>query len=190
MSDDRIAILEAELAKERDEKNDATERAERAMLRAREAEDAYRRIQLETATAKDEVQALRAEIGGMMKLLVSLETERDEMKKRLDASKPVTPSAPPRGEAVEQMLRRMMSLREALASAAGELSQLHADEVALAARRTRVLGDSCALLARAVGETGQAPPPIPLAMPSPSAALEARLELRPVVDISEVAEMI
>ena len=42
-------------------------------------------------------------------------------------------------------------------------SQLHADEVALRKKRCRALSDACALLARAVGATGQAPPPIPSA---------------------------
>lgn len=85
---------------------------------------------------------------------------------------------------VEAMLARIEGLRELLATASIELSQLNADEVALATRRTRVLTDACALLARAVGATGQAPPPIP------SKSLEARLSIAPVVDISEVADLI
>jgi hypothetical protein len=85
---------------------------------------------------------------------------------------------------VEAMLARIEGLREMLATASIELSQLHADEVALGKKRGRVLTDACALLARAVGATGQAPPPIP----SPS--LEARLSIAPVVDISEVADLI
>ena len=143
-------------------------------------------------TAKDEAQALRTEIAALMKTVAALETERDDLKRRLEDLKPVSPpTAPPASGEVEQVLRRIGSLREILSSTASELSQLHADEVALAARRTRVLGDSCALLARAVGETGQAPPPIPLSISLPtSAALEARLSIRPVVDISEVAELI
>ena len=82
------------------------------------------------------------------------------------------------------MLARIEGLREMLASASSELSQLHADEVALGKKRSRVLTDACAILARAVGATGQAPPPIP------SAALEAKLSIAPVVDISEVADLI
>jgi hypothetical protein len=85
---------------------------------------------------------------------------------------------------VEHMLARIEGLREMLAGASSELSQLHADEVALGKKRSRVLTDACAILARAVGATGQAPPPIP------SAALEARLSIAPVVDISEVADLI
>ena len=85
---------------------------------------------------------------------------------------------------VEHMLQRIEGLREMLAGASNELSQLHADEVALGKKRSRVLTDACAILARAVGATGQAPPPIP------SAALEARLSVAPVVDISEVADLI
>jgi hypothetical protein len=190
MSEERIAALEAELAKERQEKIEAHERADRAVMRAGDAEEACRRVQLDAVTARDEVQALRAEMGAMMRMLVALETERDDLKKSLEAMRPQTPSTPPRSDIVEQMLRRMTSLRETLASTASELSQLHADEVELAARRTRVLGDACAVLSRAVGESGQAPPPLPLVVASPSAALEARLSMRPVVDISEVAELI
>ena len=98
----------------------------------------------------------------------------------------ITPAAPSHEVTaqVEAMLARIEGLREMLATAAIELSQLHADEVALGKKRGRVLSDACALLARAVGATGQIPPPLP------SAALEARLSMAPVVDISEVADLI
>src|SRR5204862_1610448 len=131
--------------------------------------------------ARDEAQALRVEIGAMMRMLVGLEAERDELKRSLDA---VAPSAadrksvtPANDDVVVDMLRRMTSLREVLAATASELSQLHADEIALAARRSRVLGDSCALLSRAAGESGEGPPPIPSTVPMASAALEVRLSM-------------
>jgi len=141
-------------------------------------------------TSKDEIQALQTEIATLMKQVVALEAERDEMKRRIESAKPPPAAVLPASDAVEQTLRRIVSLRELLVSTASELSQLHADEVALSAKRARILGDSCALLSRAVGETGQAPPPIPLSIVMPSAALEARLSIRPVVDISEVADLI
>jgi hypothetical protein len=102
------------------------------------------------------------------------------------ASAPPGPAAPSHEviAQVEHMLQRIDGLREMLATASIELSHLHADEVALGKKRSRVLTDACALLARAVGATGQAPPPIP------SPALEARFSIAPVIDISEVADLI
>ena len=85
---------------------------------------------------------------------------------------------------IEEDPREIESLRQLLARASIELSELHADEAALAKKRSRVLSDVCALLAKATGESGQAPPPIP------ATALERRLTVAPAVDISEVAELI
>ncbi|HEY8076033.1 MAG TPA: hypothetical protein VIF62_18025, partial [Labilithrix sp.] len=85
---------------------------------------------------------------------------------------------------VEDALARIDALKDLLRIAAKELSDLHAEEVALARTRTRVLSDACTLLARAIGESGQAPPPIP------GSSLEKRLTVQPSVDISEVAELI
>jgi len=85
---------------------------------------------------------------------------------------------------VETALERIDGLKQLLRIASNELSELHAEEVALAKKRTRVLAEVCALLARAVGESGEAPPPIP------GSALEKHLTVHPSVDISEVAELI
>ena len=85
---------------------------------------------------------------------------------------------------VEAMLARIEGLREMLATASIELSQLHADEVALGKKRSRVLSDACALLARAVGATGEAPPP------DSKPRWRRACSIAPVVDISEVADLI
>lgn len=172
------------------ELRESEERARRANERARDAEEGYRKLQMELVAARDESQALRDELAAMSKKVVALERELEEAR----AEKPRPPSAAPKASAeaelraqVEQLVKQVTDLRELLAAAAKELSQLHADEVALSAKRTRILGDACTLLARAVGATGQAPPPIPNVA---SRALEARLTVHPVVDISEVAELI
>ena len=85
------------------------------------------------------------------------------------ATVPVAQASAPHAAAVtaqvESMLARIEGLREMLATAAIELSQLHSDEVALGKKRSRVLSDACALL-------------------------ESRLTVAPVVDISEVADLI
>lgn len=204
----RVAELESELEREKQERADAEERATRAKERAREADEAYRRLQLELVAAKDEAAAARDGAKQIEEKLASLEAEATRLREAAaEAAKPApaeatkaasarpakksspaaAASASPSSEVtavVEQMLARIAGLREMLATASIELSQLHADEVALGKKRTRVLTDACALLARAVGATGEAPPPIP------SAALEARLSIAPVVDISEVADLI
>ena len=137
----------------------------------RELEAQLQKVILERVAAEERASAAEER-------LAALEAARV---KPTSARPPVDPTQ----AIVEQMLQRIEGLRELLATASIELSQLHADEVALAKKRTRVLSDACALLARAVGATGQAPPPIP------SAALaQARLTMAPVVDISEVANLI
>ena len=211
------------------------------MAKDRGNNEAYRRLQLDLVTAKDEASAAKEEVKHLQEKVSSFEADLAKLRESSEAavasasaaslalkgsimptpmsstsppprssqSPPTKPSEkPPAGAKdptipplvppphivemasvtqhaqVEAMLARIEGLREMLASASIELSQLHADEVALAKRRSRVLTDACALLARAVGATGQAPPPIP----SPS--LEARLSIAPVVDISEVADLI
>jgi hypothetical protein len=91
------------------------------------------------------------------------------------------PSPPKLGREVESALARIESLRDQLARTAAELSELHAEEVALAKKRARVLADASALLARVVGESGQAPPPLPAGR---------RTSVGPVVEITELAELI
>ena len=186
-----MADRETEL---QEELKEAAERASRANERARQAEEAYRKVQMDLVTAKDETESMRAELQTLGKRILVLEAERDAAPK--PASRPPTkaPSKSPPADRtteltaeVEMMLTRIVDLRDMLSAAAVELSDLHADEVALAAKRTRVLSDACTLLAKAVGETGQAPPPIPNVA---SSALEASHSVKPVMDISEVAELI
>jgi chromosome segregation ATPase len=204
--DARIRQLEEALA-------EAEDRANRANTRARDAEESYRKLQLDLVKAKDEVVVARREVDGAKQLQKKLEQRVAALEKELaDAAKagsknavPVkaavpTPAAKTAGRGggkdadldgqLQKMLSRVESLRELLAAASIELSQLHADEVALAAKRTRVLSNACTLLARAVGESGEAPPPIPASLPMPPSALESRLSVAPSVDISEVAELI
>gem|GEM_PF-3674951 len=189
----RITELEEALRTEKQERAEAEQRALRATERAQEADEAYRKLQLDLVAAKDEALAEREKRQAIEEKVAALEEGLAKLK--ADAvAKSSAPSLPPSARAsrppvsvgtqVEQMLQRIEGLREMLAGASIELSQLHADEVALGKKRARVLSDACALLARAVGATGQAPPPLP------SAALEARLTIAPVVDISEVADLI
>ena len=230
---DALKDLEAALEREKQDRADADNRANRANERAREADEAYRKLQLALVAAKDDASTAWDETKRMQEKLTALDNDVKALREAADAaeaaaaaavSKPASAappppapapapapalsalsaappkkSAPPAGGAsagraaapsnevfaqVEHMLQRIEGLREMLATASIELSQLHADEVALSKKRSRVLTDACALLARAVGATGQAPPPIP------SAALEARFSIAPVVDISEVADLI
>jgi septal ring factor EnvC (AmiA/AmiB activator) len=172
---------------------EAEDRVRRANERARDAEEGYRKLQMDIVAARDESQSLRDEIQAMGKRLVVAERELEEARAAAEKPRSAPPAPKPSPQEAElraqvaQLLRHITDLRELLASASNELSQLHADEVALSAKRTRILGDACTLLARAVGETGEAPPPIPNVA---SRALEARLTRHPVVDISEVAELI
>ncbi|MDB4939561.1 MAG: hypothetical protein JWP87_6533 [Labilithrix sp.] len=211
--DGRVTELESALEREKQDRADADERATRANERARQADEAYRKLQLDLVAAKDEAAAARDGSKRIEEKLAELETEVTKLRASAAAPKAPSvapPSAPPPASAaapatsaappppgrnasrppadviaqVEHMLQRIEGLREMLASASTELSQLHADEVALHQKRSRILTDACAVLARAVGATGQAPPPLP------SAALEARLSIAPVVDISEVADLI
>ena len=85
---------------------------------------------------------------------------------------------------VEEVLARIENLKELLRVASQQLSDLHAEEAALAKKRTQVLSDACTLLASAIGESGQAPPPLP------GSSLEKHLTAHPSVDISEVAELV
>jgi len=203
MGNGRVAELEASLEREKQERAEADERATRANERARQADEAYRKLQLDLVAAKDEASAARDEGKHLQEKLTAFEADLAKLRdaaaiKAASVPPPKAPTVPPaKGSAaapaplpaevsapVESMLARIEGLREMLATAAIELSQLHSDEVALGKRRSRVLSDACALLARAVGATGQAPPPIP------SALLESRLTIAPVVDISEVADLI
>ena len=194
MAKDPVKELEAALQREKQDRADAEDRAKRANDRAREADEAYRKLQLALVAAKDDASAAWDEAKRLNEKLIALEKDVKALREA-PAPAPKKSEAPPKkstppqksGEAfaqVEHMLERIEGLREMLASASTELSQLHADEVALGKKRSRVLTDACAILARAVGATGQAPPPIP------SAALEAKLSIAPVVDISEVADLI
>lgn len=249
MGNDRVQELESELASEKQERADADGRAMRAKERAREADEAYQKLQLDLVTAKDEASTARDDAKRLEEKLAALEADLAKLREAAAAPKApsvmpppkasappppqvtgppppkgsarpppqVTGPPPPKGSAppppqgsvpppkgsalpppviitiadpaggaqLEMMLERIAGLREMLAGASIELSQLHADEVAMNKKRSRVLADACAILARAVGATGQAPPPIP------SAALEARLSMMaPVIDISEVADLI
>lgn len=211
---DALKDLEAALEREKQERADADTRATRANERAREADEAYRKLQLALVAAKDDASTASDETKRMQEKLTALESDVKALREASKAAKvasvpPPKKSAPPPAASpagspaagaaedvrpatppheviaqVEHMLQRIEGLREMLSTASNELSQLHADEVALGKKRSRVLTDACALLARAVGATGQAPPPIP------SAALEARFSMAPVVDISEVADLI
>jgi DNA repair exonuclease SbcCD ATPase subunit len=174
----------------RQELAEAEDRARRATERARDAEEGYRKLQMDIVAARDESQSLRDEIQTISKRLATAERDLEEARSapvKAASAPPKSPSEDALRAQVSQLLKHITDLREMLATAANELSQLHADEVALSAKRTRILGDACTLLARAVGETGEAPPPIPNVA---SRALEARLTRHPVVDISEVAELI
>lgn len=161
--------------------------------RLKEAEARARAAEAEVVAMKDDVQAVRKEVQGMMRMVVSLEVERDELRRELAAAKRASVRPPPlpspeeqeRTAQFDQAMKRMMDLRDLLRTASSQLSELHADELSLNAKRARVLGDTCAILARAVGESGGTVPP-----PLPSTALEEKLVYRPVVDISEVADLI
>lgn len=181
---------------------EAEERANRATKRAREAEEDYRRLQLDLVKAKDEAGAAQAQAKALEERVGKLEADLATMRTAPMAAKstatPVRKTQEmasvkdvPIREKVEGMLKRVDSLRELLAAASIELSQLNADEVALAKKRTRVLTDACTLLARALGESGEAPPPLPPPA-ADSGTLGARLSLTPAssVDISEVAELV
>jgi hypothetical protein len=220
---DAVKDLEAALEREKQDRADADNRANRANDRAREADEAYRKLQLALVAAKDDASTAWDETKRMQEKLTALDNDVKALREaaaaaaaaaaappkpasapppapapapKAPSAAPPKKSAPPAAAAggsagpnevfaqVEHMLQRIEGLREMLATASIELSQLHADEVALGKKRSRVLTDACALLARAVGATGQAPPPIP------SAALEARFSIAPVVDISEVADLI
>ena len=194
MADKTLKELQESLA-------EAEERATRATKRAREAEEDYRRLQLDLVKAKDEASAAQAQAKALEARVGKLEADLATMRTAPMAAK-ATPSPArktqemasvkevPIREKVEGMLKRVDSLRELLAAASIELSELNADEVALAKKRTRVLSDACTLLARALGESGEAPPPLPPA--ADSGTLGARLSLTPAssVDISEVAELV
>jgi hypothetical protein len=194
MAKDPVNELEAALQREKQDRADAEDRAKRANDRAREADEAYRKLQLALVAAKDDASAAWDEAKRLNEKLVALENDVKALREAPPAAPkkseaPPKKSTPPQKSAeafaqVAHLLERIEGLREMLASASTELSQLHADEVALGKKRSRVLTDACAILARAVGATGQAPPPIP------SAALEAKLSIAPVVDISEVADLI
>jgi len=182
--------LETALAREKQDRADAEDRERRANERAREADEAYRKLQLALVAAQDEAATATEEHKKVQEKLEAIERDLKTLREAAAAAAapPPKPWKAPSAEAVtaqlEEALGRIQGLRELLATASVELSQLHADEVLLSKKRTRVLSDACALLQRAVGTTGQAPPPIP------SAALEARLSMSPVVDISEVADLI
>jgi len=204
MANGRVAELETALDREKQDRAEADERATRANERARQADEAYRKLQLELVAAKDEASAAREESKHLQDKLTAFEADlaklRDAAVIKAASVLPPKPSTLPPVKSsdllapavlpaevsahIESMLARIAGLREMLATAAIELSQLHADEVALGKKRGRVLSDACALLARALGATGQAPPPIP------SALLASRLSIAPVVDISEVADLI
>jgi predicted RNase H-like nuclease (RuvC/YqgF family) len=160
--------------------------------RLKEAEARARAAETELVALKDDVEAVRKEVQAMMRMVVSLEVERDELRRQLGLKRPSTrpPPLPPPEEVeknrqFDMAMKRIVDLRELLSEASKQLSELHAEEIALSARRARVLGDTCSILARAVGESGGTVPP-----PLPSTALDEKLAYRPVVDISEVADLI
>lgn len=168
-----------------DELSEAEERARRANERANQAEEAYRKVQLDLVTARDEAYEAKKAAETLRERVTQLEKELTAAKRQ--STRP--PSASPEADAelraqLEEVLQRIDGLKQLLRMASKDLSELHADENALAEKRTRVLADACALLARAVGETGEAPPPIP------GSPLEKHLTAHPSVDISEVAELI
>jgi hypothetical protein len=201
--------LEEALRSERREREEADERAQRASARATEAEEAYRKLQGDLVAARDETMAARKTIDALEERLDALAKRAASKPPPRPASKPPTkpptkpPSKPPsdapaRASAkppaaaadeelraqLEQTLEGIETLRQVLARTRIELSELQAEENALAKKRSRVLSEACALLASAIGETGQAPPALPLG------AIEARLTTAPAVDISEVAELL
>lgn len=146
--------------------------------------DRIKELEAALVAAKEDTHAARDEVQTLMRMIVTLESERDDARAQL--AEHATPSEPATPTQFDDAVKRIGDLRELLRSASKQLSELHAAEVAFAAKRARVLGDTCALLARAVGETGTgaAPPPLP------STALEVKLDYKPVVDISEVAAII
>jgi chromosome segregation ATPase len=191
-SDARLAELEASLQNERRERASAEERAVRATERARETDEALRKLQSTVTVLESERGAARDEVALLKDKIAVLEGELVRREQVAHPSGEFRLSIPAKPASVkdlleghvDHMLVRIDGLRDLLARASNELSQLHADEVALGKRRARVLADACAVLARTVGEAGVAPPPIP------SPALEARLSIAPMVDISEVAELL
>lgn len=160
--------------------------------RLKEAEARARAAEAELVAIKDDVQAVRQEVQAMMRMIISLEVERDDLRRQLAAKRTSTRPPPPldpegeqRNAQFDQAMKRIDDLRDLLRTASSQLSELHSEELSFNAKRARVLGDTCAILARAVGESGGTVPP-----PLPSIALEEKLIYRPVVDISEVADLI
>jgi hypothetical protein len=146
--------------------------------------DRIKELEAALSAAKEDCQAARAEVQALLRILVTLEKERDDARAQLKADEPA--SERPSATELDEVVKRIADLRELLSTASKQLSELHAAEVEFSVKRARILGDTCALLARAVGETGSGGPPPPL----PSTALEAKLDYKPVVDISEVAQLI
>jgi len=181
----RVTELEEALSKERQGRRDADE--------------AYRKLQVEVTTLRDENSAmeekarvleegvgkLHQEIAELKATAVKVADKAAERAAESDLPPASAPNPPTEQEIhMQELLGRIQGLRDMLSTTARDLSQLHADEVTLSKKRARILADAAAVLARAVGATGQAPPPLP------SAALEARLSIAPVVDISEVADLL
>lgn len=181
----RVTELEEALSKERQGRRDADE--------------AYRKLQVEVTTLRDENSAmeekarvleegvgkLHQEIAELKATAVKVADKAAERAAESDLPPASAPNPPTEQEInMQELLGRIQGLRDILSTTARDLSQLHADEVTLSKKRARILADAAAVLARAVGATGQAPPPLP------SAALEARLSIAPVVDISEVADLL
>lgn len=160
--------------------------------RLQDAEARARAAEGELIAMKDDVAAVRKEVQAMMRMIISLEVERDDLRRQLGVRRPSTRPPPPpdpdqeeRNAQHDLAMKRIDDLRQLLSSASKQLSELHSEELAFNAKRARVLGDTCALLSRAVGESGGTSPP-----PLPSIGLEEQLAYRPVVDISEVADLI
>jgi len=168
-----------------DELSEAEERAKRANERANQAEEAYRKVQLDLVSARDEAYEAKKAADDLRDRIAQLEKELGAAKRQ--STRPPAPSPEADRELraqVEDVLQRIESLKQLLRVASKDLSELHAEEAALANKRARVLTDACTLLASAVGESGEAPPPIP------GSPLEKHLTAHPSVDISEVAELI
>jgi chromosome segregation ATPase len=161
--------------------------AKRRLMRDVEAEleaerTARSKLEAELADAREGLAAATKEVQ-----LLTRELERLEADQGRPSRTPTRRSAAPAtvGEQVDNTLTQLGELRDLLAAASADLSSLHSDEIALAARRSRVLSQACTLLARAIGESGYGPPPIPKVEYG-----ETHFSIKPVMDITEVAELI
>lgn len=181
---ERIKELEQTLAKESQDRAEAEDRASRAKDRAVEAEEAHRKLQLAVVAAQDEALAAKDEAGKHAEKVSALEKELILLREAHGPASTKDVSAP---DPVDETLARVRALRSLMNAASEDLAQLIAEDNALAEKRARFLGELYVLLGRVIGESRQAPPPLPALS---SAVTIPKRRSSTSVDISEIAELI